>query len=196
MDARQGIVHVVGPEQGFTLPGTTCVCGDSHTATHGAFGQSGTDSDDAHRTLPTPPTAPTPPTPPTPPKPPKPRQPLRPLRPLRPHPPPPPLPPGALAFGIGTSEVEHVLATQTLPQAKAKVSGWGVYCQASVGFRRLPSASCCFLLLPVAPSVSCSSVDALQTRSSKLPPSSTVSYCLLLSPNAYNPSKFTPQPPS
>ena len=54
--ARQGIVHVVGPEQGFTLPGTTCVCGDSHTATHGAF--------------------------------------------------------GALAFGIGTSEVEHVLATQ------------------------------------------------------------------------------------
>ncbi len=63
-DARQGIVHVVGPEQGFTLPGTTCVCGDSHTATHGAF--------------------------------------------------------GALAFGIGTSEVEHLLATQTLPQAKGK----------------------------------------------------------------------------
>ena len=63
-DERQGIVHVIGPEQGFTLPGTTCVCGDSHTATHGAF--------------------------------------------------------GALAFGIGTSEVEHVLATQTLPQKKAK----------------------------------------------------------------------------
>jgi 3-isopropylmalate/(R)-2-methylmalate dehydratase large subunit len=57
-DPRQGIVHVIGPEQGFTLPGTTVVCGDSHTATHGAF--------------------------------------------------------GALAFGIGTSEVEHVLATQTL----------------------------------------------------------------------------------
>ncbi|MEQ1688688.1 MAG: aconitase family protein, partial [Sphingopyxis sp.] len=57
-DARQGIVHVVGPEQGFTLPGTTLVCGDSHTAAHGAL--------------------------------------------------------GALAFGIGTSEVEHVLATQTL----------------------------------------------------------------------------------
>lgn len=55
-DERQGIVHIIGPEQGFTLPGTTCVCGDSHTATHGAF--------------------------------------------------------GALAFGIGTSEVEHVLATQ------------------------------------------------------------------------------------
>ena len=63
-DARQGIVHIIGPEQGFTLPGTTCVCGDSHTSTHGAF--------------------------------------------------------GALAFGIGTSEVEHVLATQTLVQSKAK----------------------------------------------------------------------------
>lgn len=63
-DSRQGIVHIIGPEQGFTLPGTTIVCGDSHTATHGAF--------------------------------------------------------GALAFGIGTSEVEHVLATQTLPQSKAK----------------------------------------------------------------------------
>ena len=63
-DDRQGIVHVVGPEQGFTLPGTTLVCGDSHTATHGAF--------------------------------------------------------GALAFGIGTSEVEHVLATQTLLQQPMK----------------------------------------------------------------------------
>jgi 3-isopropylmalate/(R)-2-methylmalate dehydratase large subunit len=63
-DMRQGIVHVVGPEQGFTLPATTVVCGDSHTSTHGAF--------------------------------------------------------GALAFGIGTSEVEHVLATQTLPQKKLK----------------------------------------------------------------------------
>ena len=64
LDARQGIVHVIGPEQGFTLPGTTIVCGDSHTSTHGAF--------------------------------------------------------GALAHGIGTSEVEHVLATQTLTQKKAK----------------------------------------------------------------------------
>ncbi len=64
LDQRQGIVHVVGPEQGFTLPGTTIVCGDSHTSTHGAF--------------------------------------------------------GALAHGIGTSEVEHVLATQTLIQKKAK----------------------------------------------------------------------------
>lgn len=64
LDMRQGIVHVVGPEQGFTLPGTTIVCGDSHTSTHGAF--------------------------------------------------------GALAHGIGTSEVEHVLATQTLIQKKAK----------------------------------------------------------------------------
>jgi 3-isopropylmalate/(R)-2-methylmalate dehydratase large subunit len=64
MDVRQGIVHIIGPEQGFTLPGMTIVCGDSHTATHGAF--------------------------------------------------------GSLAFGIGTSEVEHVLATQTLPQAPAK----------------------------------------------------------------------------
>ena len=63
-DLRQGIVHIIGPEQGFTLPGTTVVCGDSHTATHGAF--------------------------------------------------------GALAFGIGTSEVEHVLATQTLIQARSK----------------------------------------------------------------------------
>lgn len=63
-DKRNGIVHIIGPEQGFTLPGTTIVCGDSHTATHGAF--------------------------------------------------------GALAFGIGTSEVEHVLATQTLIQAPAK----------------------------------------------------------------------------
>ncbi len=63
-DVRQGIVHVIGPEQGFTLPGTTIVCGDSHTSTHGAF--------------------------------------------------------GALAFGIGTSEVEHVLATQTLVQKKPK----------------------------------------------------------------------------
>jgi 3-isopropylmalate dehydratase len=63
-DKRQGIVHIIGPEQGFTLPGTTVVCGDSHTSTHGAF--------------------------------------------------------GALAFGIGTSEVEHVLATQTLPQKKSK----------------------------------------------------------------------------
>jgi 3-isopropylmalate/(R)-2-methylmalate dehydratase large subunit len=63
-DLRQGIVHIVGPEQGFTLPGTTIVCGDSHTSTHGAF--------------------------------------------------------GALAFGIGTSEVEHVLATQTLVQKRPK----------------------------------------------------------------------------
>ena len=64
-DAGQGIVHVIGPEQGLTQPGMTVVCGDSHTSTHGAF--------------------------------------------------------GALAFGIGTSEVEHVLATQTLPQVRP---GW------------------------------------------------------------------------
>ena len=63
-DKRQGIVHIIGPEQGFTLPGVTLVCGDSHTGTHGAF--------------------------------------------------------GALAYGIGTSEVEHVLATQTLIQKKSK----------------------------------------------------------------------------
>jgi 3-isopropylmalate/(R)-2-methylmalate dehydratase large subunit len=63
-DKRQGIVHIIGPEQGFTLPGTTLACGDSHTATHGAF--------------------------------------------------------GALAYGIGTSEVEHVLATQTLILTKSK----------------------------------------------------------------------------
>ena len=63
-DTRQGIVHIIGPEQGLTQPGMTIVCGDSHTSTHGAF--------------------------------------------------------GALAIGIGTSEVEHVLATQTLPQARPK----------------------------------------------------------------------------
>lgn len=63
-DIRQGIVHIIGPEQGWTLPGTTIVCGDSHTSTHGAF--------------------------------------------------------GALAFGIGTSEVEHVLATQTLRATRSK----------------------------------------------------------------------------
>jgi 3-isopropylmalate/(R)-2-methylmalate dehydratase large subunit len=63
-DIRQGVVHIIGPEQGFTLPGTTIVCGDSHTSTHGAF--------------------------------------------------------GALAFGIGTSEVEHVLATQCLLQKRPK----------------------------------------------------------------------------
>lgn len=63
-DTQQGVVHIIGPELGLTLPGTTVVCGDSHTATHGAF--------------------------------------------------------GALAFGIGTSEVEHVLATQTLPQGRPK----------------------------------------------------------------------------
>ena len=66
-DPGQGIVHVIGPEQGLTLPGMTIVCGDSHTSTHGAF--------------------------------------------------------GALAFGIGTSEVEHVLATQTLPQVRPKTMG-------------------------------------------------------------------------
>ncbi len=64
LDRRQGICHVVGPEQGFTLPGTMIVCGDSHTSTHGAF--------------------------------------------------------GALAYGIGTSEVEHMLATQTLIQRKSR----------------------------------------------------------------------------
>ena len=70
-DKRQGIVHIIGPEQGFTQPGTVIVCGDSHTATHGAF--------------------------------------------------------GALAFGIGTSEVEHVLATQTLIQKKSKNLRINVY---------------------------------------------------------------------
>ena len=64
-DKRQGIVHIIGPEQGFTQPGTVIVCGDSHTATHGAF--------------------------------------------------------GALAFGIGTSEVEHVLATKLLFKKNQKI---------------------------------------------------------------------------
>lgn len=63
-EENQGVVHIIGPQTGFTLPGTTLVCGDSHTATHGAF--------------------------------------------------------GALAFGIGTSEVEHVMATQTLKQGRLK----------------------------------------------------------------------------
>jgi len=77
LDPRQGIVHVVGPEQGFTLPGCTIVCGDSHTSTHGAF--------------------------------------------------------GALAFGIGTSEVEHVFATQTLMQKKPKTMLLKVEGSLSVG---------------------------------------------------------------
>ena len=76
-DKRQGIVHIIGPEQGFTQPGTIIVCGDSHTATHGAF--------------------------------------------------------GSLAFGIGTSEVEHVLATQTLVQKKSKNFRVNVNGQLSVG---------------------------------------------------------------
>ena len=76
-DKRQGIVHIIGPEQGFTQPGTIIVCGDSHTATHGAF--------------------------------------------------------GALAFGIGTSEVEHVLATQTLVQKKSKNFRINVNGQLSMG---------------------------------------------------------------
>ncbi len=76
-DKRQGIVHVIGPEQGWTLPGTTIVCGDSHTSTHGAF--------------------------------------------------------GALAHGIGTSEVEHVLATQTLIQKKSKNMEIEVYGEVGLG---------------------------------------------------------------
>jgi 3-isopropylmalate/(R)-2-methylmalate dehydratase large subunit len=76
-DKRQGIVHIIGPEQGFTQPGTIIVCGDSHTATHGAF--------------------------------------------------------GSLAFGIGTSEVEHVLATQTLVQKKSKNFRINVNGQLAVG---------------------------------------------------------------
>ena len=77
MDSRQGIVHIIGPEQGFTLPGCTMVCGDSHTSTHGAF--------------------------------------------------------GALAFGIGTSEVEHVFATQTLIQKKPKTMLINVLGSLSIG---------------------------------------------------------------
>jgi 3-isopropylmalate/(R)-2-methylmalate dehydratase large subunit len=76
-DAQQGIVHVIGPQLGLTQPGMTIVCGDSHTATHGAF--------------------------------------------------------GALAFGIGTSEVEHVLATQTLPQHKPKTMAVNVTGELPVG---------------------------------------------------------------
>ena len=76
-DQRQGIVHVIAPEQGITLPGQTIVCGDSHTATHGAF--------------------------------------------------------GSLAFGIGTSEVEHVLATQTLPQSRPRTMEVRIEGRAPVG---------------------------------------------------------------
>src|SRR3546814_1614774 len=76
-DLRQGIVHIIGPEQGFTQPGMTIVCGDSHTSTHGAF--------------------------------------------------------GSLAMGIGTSEVEHVLATQTLLQARPKTMSIEVTGQLGVG---------------------------------------------------------------
>jgi 3-isopropylmalate/(R)-2-methylmalate dehydratase large subunit len=76
MDSRQGIVHVIGPELGITLPGLTIVCGDSHTSTHGAF--------------------------------------------------------GALAFGIGTSEVEHVLATQTL-RSSAKPKSLGIHVEGAIG---------------------------------------------------------------
>jgi 3-isopropylmalate/(R)-2-methylmalate dehydratase large subunit len=76
-DPRQGIVHIIGPEQGATQPGMTVVCGDSHTATHGAF--------------------------------------------------------GALAFGIGTSEVEHVLATQTLPQGKPRSMSVTIDGELSIG---------------------------------------------------------------
>ena len=79
-DVRQGIVHVIGPEQGFTLPGTTIVCGDSHTSTHGAF--------------------------------------------------------GALAFGIGTTEVEHVLATQTLVQKRPKTMRISVEGELPLGLHR------------------------------------------------------------
>jgi 3-isopropylmalate/(R)-2-methylmalate dehydratase large subunit len=78
-DIRQGIVHIIGPEQGWTLPGLTIVCGDSHTATHGAF--------------------------------------------------------GALAFGIGTSEVEHVLATQTLLTTRSKNMRVNVSGQLPIGIR-------------------------------------------------------------
>lgn len=92
----QGIVHVMGPEQGVTLPGMTIVCGDSHTATHGAF--------------------------------------------------------GALAFGIGTSEVEHVLATQTLKQGRAKTMKIEVNGKAALA---LPPKILCWRLLvkPVAQAV-------------------------------------------
>ncbi len=76
-DARQGIVHVIGPQLGITLPGTTIVCGDSHTSTHGAF--------------------------------------------------------GALAFGIGTTEVEHVLATQTL-RTSGKPKSLGIHYSGKLGF--------------------------------------------------------------
>ena len=98
-DVRQGIVHVIGPEQGFTQPGMTIVCGDSHTATHGAF--------------------------------------------------------GALAFGIGTSEVEHVLATQTLIQKPAKnmritVSG---QLDDAVTAKDIISVSYTHLTLPTTPYV-------------------------------------------
>ena len=86
LDRRQGIVHVIGPEQGATLPGMTVVCGDSHTSTHGAF--------------------------------------------------------GALAFGIGTCEVEHVLATQSLLMKKAK--NMRVRRRGHAAARRAPPRTSCW----------------------------------------------------
>ena len=109
-DIRQGIVHIIGPEQGFTLPGMTIVCGDSHTSTHGAF--------------------------------------------------------GALAFGIGTSEVEHVLATQTLYQkrpAKTCASPSTATCRSASPPRTWCWRSSARSAPPAAPATS-SSMPATRSR--------------------------------
>lgn len=117
---RQGIVHIIGPETGFTLPGTTLVCGDSHTATHGAF--------------------------------------------------------GALAFGIGTSEVEHVLATQTLKQQRLKTMkihvsgklGKGVYAKdliLAIAGRLTTAGGTGFAIEFCGPAVEALSMDARMTLS-------------------------------
>jgi len=110
LDERQGIVHIIGPEQGFTLPGTTIVCGDSHTSTHGAF--------------------------------------------------------GALAHGIGTSEVEHVLATQTLIQSKARTcASWSTGRSRPASAQRTSfSASSARSAPPAAPAMSSNTLARRSAR--------------------------------
>ena len=111
-DIEQGIVHVVGPQLGLTMPGITVVCGDSHTSTHGAF--------------------------------------------------------GAMAFGIGTSEVEHVLATQTLPLTPFKTMAITVEGELRPGSRRRTSSSrSSRRSAPAAGRATCSSTAAVPSAPSR-----------------------------
>ena len=107
-DEEQGIVHVVGPQLGLTMPGMTIVCGDSHTSTHGAF--------------------------------------------------------GALAFGIGTSEVEHVMATQTLPLARFKTMAINV--EGTLKPQRTSSSLSSRRSVPAAVRATCSNTVAPQSAPS------------------------------